>query len=109
MTGKEYKPTFEDETENDGQQMVMILIDTFIQHMYVYIPMHTCVDTGNLYIACYIARKLDDFKQNKFTHLLHSINFYKMANLKLAISTKSNSPLHCSAIQHASTYVQPPG
>ena len=45
VTGKEYKPTFEDETENDGQQMVMILIDTFIQHMYAYIPtyMHTCV------------------------------------------------------------------
>ena len=55
VTGKEYKPTFEDETENDGQQMVMILIDTFIQHMYAYIPMHTCVDTGNFYIACNIA------------------------------------------------------
>ena len=41
VTGKEYKPTFEDETENDGQQMVMILIDTFIQHMYAYISMHT--------------------------------------------------------------------
>ena len=43
VIGKEYKPTFEDEAENDGQQMVMMLIHLFMYATYLPICIHVYI------------------------------------------------------------------